>query len=65
MVDASLYNAYPPNIQTSLAVVNRRKLIDSGAIHLMGSLPLEAEVKRSSSVTDSDPKSLVLRLVNR
>lgn len=27
------------NIHTSLAVVKRRKLIDSGAIHLMGSLP--------------------------
>lgn len=31
-----------PNIQTSLRPVNRRKLILSGAIHLMGSLPLEA-----------------------
>ena len=31
-----------PNIQTSLAVVKRRKLIDSGAIHLMGSTPFEA-----------------------
>lgn len=32
-----------PNIQTSLAVVNRLKLMDSGAIHLIGSLPLDAE----------------------
>lgn len=31
-----------PNIHTSLAEVNRRKLIDSGAIHLMGNFPLEA-----------------------
>lgn len=34
-----------PNIQTSLADVNLLKLIDSGAIHLIGSLPLEAETK--------------------
>lgn len=34
-----------PNIQTSLADVNLLKLIDSGAIHLMGSLPLEAETQ--------------------
>lgn len=34
-----------PNIQTSLAVVNLLKLIDSGAIHLIGSLPFEAENK--------------------
>jgi hypothetical protein len=32
-----------PNIHTSLAAVNLLKLIDSGAIHLIGSLPLEAE----------------------
>lgn len=31
-----------PNIQTSLAEVNLRKLMLSGAIHLMGSLPFEA-----------------------
>jgi len=31
-----------PNIQTSEADVNRRKLMDSGAIHLIGSFPLEA-----------------------
>lgn len=36
-----------PNIQTSLAVVNRLKLMDSGAIHLIGSLPLEAETQKS------------------
>lgn len=35
-----------PNIQTSLAVVNRLKLMDSGAIHLIGSFPLDAEKKR-------------------
>lgn len=29
-----------PNIHTSLAVVKRRKLIDSGAIHLIGNIPL-------------------------
>lgn len=34
-----------PNIQTSLAVVNRLKLMDSGAIHLMGSLPFDAKTK--------------------
>lgn len=34
-----------PNIHTSLAEVNRRKLIDSGAIHLMGNFPLEATGK--------------------
>ena len=31
-----------PNIHTSDAVVNLRKLIDSGAIHLIGSFPFEA-----------------------
>jgi len=31
-----------PNIQTSLAVVKRLKLMDSGAIHLIGNLPLDA-----------------------
>ena len=31
-----------PNIQTSDAVVNLRKLIDSGAIHLIGSFPFVA-----------------------
>lgn len=31
-----------PSIQTSLAWVNRRKLMLSTLIHLMGSLPLEA-----------------------
>jgi hypothetical protein len=31
-----------PNIHTSLDVVNRRKFIDSGAIHLMGNLPFVA-----------------------
>ena len=33
---------HSPNIQTSLAEVKRLKLMDSGAIHLMGSLPLDA-----------------------
>lgn len=37
-----------PNIQTSLAEVNLLKLIDSGAIHLIGSLPLEAEAKTNT-----------------
>jgi hypothetical protein len=31
-----------PNIHTSLAVVKRLKLMDSGDIHLMGSFPLLA-----------------------
>lgn len=31
-----------PNIQTSLAVVKRRKLMDSGDIHLMGRRVTEA-----------------------
>ena len=35
-----------PNIQTSLAEVNLLKLIDSGAIHLIGSFPLEAREKQ-------------------
>ena len=33
-----------PNIQTSLALVNRLKFILSGAIHFIGSRPLEAEM---------------------
>ena len=36
---------HSPNIQMSLAVVNLLKLIDSGAIHLIGSLPFEAVTK--------------------
>lgn len=31
-----------PNIHTSLAVVKRLKLMDSGAIHFIGSLPFDA-----------------------
>jgi hypothetical protein len=31
-----------PNIQTSLAVVNRLKLMLSGAIHLIGNFPFDA-----------------------
>ena len=31
-----------PNIHTSLAVVKRLKLMDSGDIHFMGSFPLLA-----------------------
>ncbi len=42
---------HSPNIQTSLAEVNRRKFMDSGAIHLMGSFPLEA-VKHTLLFTD-------------
>ena len=34
-----------PNIHTSLRPVNRRKLMLSGAIHLMGSLPRDAAKK--------------------
>lgn len=40
---------YLPNIHTSDAVVNLLKLIDSGAIHLMGSLPLVAEINNTIS----------------
>lgn len=40
-----------PNIQTSLAVVNRLKLMDSGAIHLIGSLPLDAEKQGSGELS--------------
>lgn len=36
------FSKYSPNIHTSLAEVKRRKLMDSGAIHLMGNFPLEA-----------------------
>lgn len=32
------------NIHTSLAAVNLLKLILSGAIHLIGNLPLDAEI---------------------
>lgn len=39
-----------PNIQTSLAVVNRLKLMDSGAIHLIGSLPLDAKKQKSEEL---------------
>ena len=31
-----------PNIHTSLGLLNLLKLIDSGAIHLIGSFPFEA-----------------------
>lgn len=40
-----------PNIQTSLAVVNRRKFIDSGAIHLIGNLPLDAVIAYNKTLT--------------
>lgn len=59
-----------PNIHTSLAEVNRRKLIDSGAIHLMGNFPLEATGKarkgrllspQQSSKTDSVPSEIIHR----
>lgn len=42
-----------PNIHTSLAEVNLLKLIDSGAIHLMGSLPFEAGKKDLYSIDQS------------
>ena len=38
----SLFLGCLPNIQTSLAVVNLLKFMLSGAIHLIGSLPLLA-----------------------
>lgn len=37
---------FSPNIQTSLAVVKRLKLMDSGAIHLIGNRLAEAEWKK-------------------
>lgn len=37
---------HSPNIQTSLAEVKRLKLMDSGAIHLMGNRLTEAAEKR-------------------
>ena len=45
---------HTPNIQTSLEEVNLLKLIDSGAIHFIGSRPLEAAGERevSSMVLD-------------
>ena len=43
-----------PNIHTSLAPVKRRKLIDSGAIHLIGNLPLlAAEKKRKHKIVST------------
>ena len=42
MPNISISQTQTPNIQTSLAVVNLRKLMLSGAIHLIGSFPLEA-----------------------
>ena len=41
-VSLQLTAPHLPNIQTSLADVKRLKLIDSGAIHLIGSLVTEA-----------------------
>ena len=38
----ALWRACSPNIQTSLAVVKRRKLMDSGDIHLIGRRVTEA-----------------------
>ena len=49
MIDSNCLNS--PNIQTSLAEVNLLKLIDSGAIHLIGSLPLEADTKTNIKIT--------------
>lgn len=43
------FSKYSPNIHTSLAEVKRRKLIDSGAIHLIGNFPLEARRLMSQS----------------
>ena len=39
-----------PNIQISLAIVNLLKLIDSGAIHFMGSFPFEATTQLEQKV---------------
>lgn len=46
---------YSPNIHTSLAEVKRRKLIDSGAIHLIGNFPLEARRLILESKTSLSP----------
>ena len=51
------------NIQTSDRCVNRRKLIDSGAIHLIGSLPLEAT--KTNSIDATSRRSAVAYLCNR
>lgn len=40
----SISQEQTPNIQTSEADENRRKLIDSGAIHLIGSFPFDAMI---------------------
>lgn len=37
---------FSPNIQTSLAVVKRLKLMDSGAIHLIGNRESDAAQKK-------------------
>lgn len=42
---------YLPNIHTSLEDVKRLKLIDSGAIHLIGSFPLEATDRENTLYT--------------
>lgn len=44
---------HTPNIHTSLSVENLRKLIDSGAIHLMGSLPFDATEARNEKEFDT------------
>jgi len=41
-IERSKAHTHSPNIHTSLAEVKRLKFIDSGAIHLIGSFPLEA-----------------------
>ena len=41
-----------PNIHTSLAEVKRLKFMDSGAIHLIGSFPLEAEEREKMTVLE-------------
>lgn len=40
---------FSPNIQTSLAVVKRLKLMDSGAIHLIGNRLIEAARRRDKT----------------
>lgn len=46
----NLKNVNSPNIQMSLAIVNLLKLIDSGAIHLIGSLPFEAKTRKEETI---------------
>lgn len=56
------------NIHTSDKWVKRRKLIDSGAIHLIGSFPFEASKKRISSLQNQRSSyglTFVVRTIER